>query len=235
MASDLDRVWNLMGKIGFCMLATRDGEAIRSQPMAAYLARDEGAVWFLTDSESHKDEEVQRNPKVCLAFAHAGDHKYVSVSGTAAVPNDRDKIRELWSTPAKAWWTNADDPPIPVLKVTPQEAQYWDSPGTTISYVKMLAATVSNARPAVGDTAKIQLWRVRPSGHRGRTDHPRGHAPPFGTFRAAPPKRVWCSRQSSIRSVTPSASASDPQQGHSGVLPSSIQSVTSAAGNTFRH
>lgn len=154
---DLDRVWNLMKKIGFCMLSTRDGEDIRARPMAAHIARDEHAIYFLTDAESHKDDDISLNPHVGLAFADAGDQKYVSVTGRAEVSNDRQKIGDLWSTPAKAWWDSPDDPTIRVLKVTPKDAQYWDSPGTTMSHVKMLAAAVSDSRPAMGDNAKVDL------------------------------------------------------------------------------
>jgi len=154
---DVDRVWALMKKIGFCMLATRDGEDIRSRPMAAQLARDEHAVYFLTDAASHKDEEIKRNPNVALAFADASAQKYVSVSGHATVSNDRAKIKELFSTPAKAWWDSADDPSIRILKITPRDAQYWDSPGTAVSYVKMIAAAVSGTRPDMGDNAKVDL------------------------------------------------------------------------------
>lgn len=154
---DVDRVWKLMEKIGFCMLATRDGEDIRTRPMAAQTARDENAVYFLTDAASHKDDEIRRDSNVALAFADAGGQKYVSVSGHAAVSNDRAKIKELFSTPAKAWWDSADDPSIRVLKVTPKDAQYWDSPGTAVSYVKMMAAAVSGSKPDMGDNAKVDL------------------------------------------------------------------------------
>lgn len=154
---DVDRVWTLMEKIGFCMLATRDGEDIRSRPMAAQMARDEHAVYFLTDAASHKDEEIKRNSNLALAFADVGDQKYVSISGHATVSNDRKKIKELFSTPAKAWWNSADDPSIRVLKFTPKDAQYWDSPGTVVSYVKMLAAAISGAKPDLGDNAKVEL------------------------------------------------------------------------------
>jgi general stress protein 26 len=159
MASDkdTDRVWELMQKISFCMLATRDGDDIRSRPMAAHVARDENAVYFLTDAESHKDEEIARAPNVGLAFADAGDQKYVALTGQARVSNDRDKIRELWSVWAKAWWDSPEDPSLRVLKVTLKDAQYWDSPGTVVSYVKMLAAAVSDSRPAVGESAKVKL------------------------------------------------------------------------------
>jgi hypothetical protein len=41
--------------------------------------------------------------------------------------------------------------------VVPKDAQYWDSPGTIISYVKMAAAAVSSARPAMGENAKVRF------------------------------------------------------------------------------
>ena len=154
---DLDRVWRLIDKISFCMLSTLDGEDIRARPMAAHASRQENTIYFLADADSAKDEEVARNPHVGLAFADAGDQKYVSVTGTAQVSNDRAKIKELWSTWAKAWWSGPEDPSIRLLKVTPRDAQYWDSPGTVMSYVKMLAATVSSSRPAVGDSGKVTL------------------------------------------------------------------------------
>jgi general stress protein 26 len=81
----------------------------------------------------------------------------VSLTGRAEVSNDRQKIRELWSTPAKAWWDSPDDPSIRVLKVTPKDAQYWDSPGKLVSYVKMIAAAVSDARPDMGRNAKVNM------------------------------------------------------------------------------
>ena len=154
---DVGRTWDLMKKIGFAMLVTRDGEKLRARPMAAYPDRDRNAIYFLTDARRHKDEEIARSPEVNLSFADAGDQKYVSLCGRASISNDRAKIRELFSTPAKAWWDNAEDPNIRVLKVIPDDAEFWDSPGTVISYVKMVAAAVSNTRPNIGENRKVPL------------------------------------------------------------------------------
>jgi general stress protein 26 len=154
---DAKHVWDMMESIGMCMLATEDGTDIRSRPMAAYVAHDEHMVYFLTDAASHKDEEISRNPAVCLAFADPKGNNYVSVSGHAEVSNDRTKIRELFSTPAKAWWDNAEDPAIRVLKVRPKDAQYWDGPGRAASFAKMLVAAASDSRPDMGDNAKVRM------------------------------------------------------------------------------
>lgn len=154
---DTERVWKLMEKIGFCMLSSRDGEDIRSRPMSAYLEREGNSIYFLTDVRSYKDDEIRAAPNVSLAFADPGHQNYVAVTGRAEVSNDRAKIRDLWSTLAKAWWDDPEDPEIRVLKVTPKDAQFWESPGTVVSYVKMIAAAAGGGRPDLGDNAKVQL------------------------------------------------------------------------------
>ena len=156
-ARDTDRAWELMKKIGFAMLVTRDGEKLRGRPMSAYLDRDANSIFFLSDVRRHKDDEIAANPNVNLSFADASDQKYVSVSGTATVSNDRAKIKELFTTTAKAWWDSAEDPNIRVLKFTPDEAEFWDSPGTVISYVKMAAAAVTGTRPDIGTNRKVAI------------------------------------------------------------------------------
>lgn len=154
---DVDKVWDLMEKIGFTMLVTRDGDRLRSRPMSAYVERDENTIYFLTDARRHKDEEIAHHPEVNLSFAHLGDQKYVSLTGTATVSNDRAKIKELFSTPAKAWWDSADDPNIRVLKISPDDAEFWDSPGSIVSYVKMAAAVVTGSRPDLGKNRKVAM------------------------------------------------------------------------------
>lgn len=154
---DVDKVWDLMKKVGICMLATRDGAEIRARPMGAYVRREENAILFLTDIRRHKDDEVARDPHVCLAFADSRGQTYVSVTGRAVVSYDLAKIKELWSTPAKAWWDGPQDPNIRILTVTPNDAEYWESPGTVVSYVKMAAAAVTNTRPALGSNRKVAM------------------------------------------------------------------------------
>ena len=156
-AKNIERAWELMNKIGFAMLVTRDGDKLRARPMSAFLERENNAIYFLTDARRHKDNEIAQHPAINLSFADAGSQKYVSLTGTAVVSNDREKIKQLFTTPAKAWWNSAEDPNIRVLKVTPDDAEFWDSPGTVISYVKMAAAAVTGTRPQIGDNRKVAM------------------------------------------------------------------------------
>lgn len=154
---DVERIWKLMEKIGFAMLVTHDGAKLRSRPMGAYVRQKDNAIYFLCDARRHKEEEIARDPNVNLSFADTGGQKYVSLTGTAAISNDRAMIKHLFTTPAKAWWNSSEDPNIRLLKITPDDAEFWDSPGTVISYVKMAAAAATGSRPDLGDNRKVTM------------------------------------------------------------------------------
>lgn len=141
---DVARVWDLMEKISFCMLATWNGSELRSRPMDARVRRKEGVIYFLTDARHLKDDEIARYPKLNLAFADTGAMKYVSLSGEAKVTNDRAKIKELWEPVIKTWFTEGEeDPRITVIQFTPTDGYYWDTKhGNAVAGIKMMAGAM---------------------------------------------------------------------------------------------
>jgi general stress protein 26 len=157
--TDQARVWELIEEIGLCMLVSHDGhgDELRARPMSAHARRDEDAIYFLTDLRSHKDDEIEINENVCLCFGDNSSYKYVSVSGTANLLDDRNRVAELWSTAARAFWESKDDPNIRILKVRPAMAEFWDSPGKIVTTVKMAAAAVTGSRPDLGSNRKVLL------------------------------------------------------------------------------
>lgn len=151
----IDRVWDLMESVRFCMFATWNGSNLRARPMGAFVRREEGVVYFFTDVRAHKDEEFREFPQVCLAFADTSGEKYVSVSGTAELILDRKKIEELWSVPPKVWWGSPEDPNVRLVRVRPENAEYWDSPGNLISSMKIAFKLLTGAHVHHGDHEKV--------------------------------------------------------------------------------
>lgn len=152
-----DRVWELVKKIDFCMFVTWDGTHQQSRPLSARPERDAHAIYFLVSGDSSKTWQIDQYPTVNLAFADTGAMKFVSVTGTAAISNDRAKIAELWSAFDKAWWDDETDPDIRLLTVTPETAELWDSPNKAVAFTTMLAAAVTGAKPKFGDNATVRL------------------------------------------------------------------------------
>ncbi len=153
----VDRVWDLAKRIGICMFVTWDGERQRARPLAATVDKDEGAIYFLTDINGHKDEQITQFPTVTLAFADHGHSRYVTLTGKATMSNDRARIKELWSPFAKAWWDGPEDPAIRAIKVVPDDAELWDSPGRIVTTISMLAAAVTGRSPKIGENAKVVM------------------------------------------------------------------------------
>lgn len=152
------KVWKLMKDVGICMLVTKAGDQLRSRPVAAYPSEDVSTIYVLTDVNSHKDDEIEVNPQVNLAFAHPGNHSYVSLTGTAYVSNDRAKIKELWNPYAKAWWSGPDDPNIRLLKIDPKSAEFWDSPGKIVSTVLMAFKAITGSKNTeIGENKKVAM------------------------------------------------------------------------------
>jgi general stress protein 26 len=156
---DQDRVWDLIDTIKFAMLVTHDGEGdeLRARPMHAHGRREDDAIYFLTDRRHQKDDEIQINDNICLAFADTGGQRYLSVTGTATVLDDRARIHDLWEASDKAFWDDEHDPDIRVLRVRPSMAEFWDSPGRIVTSVKMAAAALTGAKPELGDNRKVAL------------------------------------------------------------------------------
>lgn len=153
----VERVWELAKRIGIAMFVTWDGQEQRARPLAATVRKDEGAIYFLTDVNGEKDDQVAEFPHVSISFADHKASKYVALTGKASVSNDRARIKELWSPFAKAWWDSPDDPAIRVIKVVPQDAELWDSPGRIVTTFSMLAAAVTGRSPRIGENAKVVL------------------------------------------------------------------------------
>ena len=151
------RVWELVEKIRFCMYSTWDGEKQHQRPLTANGKREDGAIYFLVDEEGSKNWETDRFPKVALAFADPGKNDYLTIAGHADISNDRLKIKELWSSFARAWWKDENDPAIRLLTVYPEEAEIWEGPNRLVAGAIMLAAAATGKRPPVGNHGAVRM------------------------------------------------------------------------------
>ena len=141
------------------MLTTNDGGVLRSRPMMTQDFEFDGNLWFFTSSNTHKAEEIERDNRVNLSYALPEDNTYVSVSGRATLVKDQDKIDEHWNEAYKAWFPEGkNQPDLVLLKVEAEQAEYWDSPSSTIVHaLGFLKALATGERADGGENEKINL------------------------------------------------------------------------------
>jgi general stress protein 26 len=157
--TEIEQVWKLAKEIGICMLTTSTGGIMRARPMHALLDRNDGCLWFITDQRGAKDQEIAADPDVCLAFADPGSNSYVSITGRAEISRDVAKAEELWSNEAQAWWPKGpSDPNVRVLRVVPDQAEFWDTRGNSVTVaLKLTAARISGEPPDLGENKKVRM------------------------------------------------------------------------------
>jgi len=127
---------------------------------------DEGALWFLSSVDSHKNDELEHNAAVVLLFQGSPHSDFLQLNGRATVSRDREKIKELWEPVIKTWFTGGvDDRRITVIKVTPEDGYYWDNKhGNFVAGVKMLlgAATGKTMDDSIEGHVDVQGFSTKP-------------------------------------------------------------------------
>lgn len=155
----IEKLNELIRDISIAMLTTIDGGVLRSRPMATQKTEFDGTLWFLTGADTHKDNEIKKDNRVNVSYAAPDENSYVSVSGTAEILRDQAKIDELWSPFHKAWFPEGkDDPNIRVIRITVEQAEYWDSSSSTfVQLAGFLKALVTGKQADSGENEKLNL------------------------------------------------------------------------------
>ena len=160
---ELDR---LIEGIETAMFTTRrhDGHLV-SRPMATQKRDPIADLWFVTEVESEKVNELRQDPHVSLAYFDTGSWEWVSVSGTARISTDRESIRAVYQPDWKAWFPDEgderhgtpDDPRIVLILVEAESVVYTKRENA-------LATTFYDCRfdyvPTTGSTSAFTTFAV---------------------------------------------------------------------------
>lgn len=122
------RLAELIGEIDVAMLTTMEEDgALRSRPLRTLQMDAEGALWFMTTISSAKIGEMDEHRRVSLSYCRPSSERYVWASGVTQILRDEEKASELWTLALRPWLPyGRDDPETVLLKVTVEEAEYWD-------------------------------------------------------------------------------------------------------------
>lgn len=155
----IEKLKGMLEGIDFAMLTTIAGSKFRSRPMSTQELDENGDLWFFTSDDTHKVDEIEADNRVSVAYSQPDENTYVSVFGRAELVKDRAKIEELWNPAHKAWFPKGlDDPHLALLKVTVEEAEYWDSPNSKLVQIAgFVKALVTGQQADGGEYGKINL------------------------------------------------------------------------------
>jgi len=142
----IEKIRDLAKDADICLFTTNlSSVPLTARPMSTAAVDDEGNIWFLSRMGSDKNNEISADSRVQLFYSNKSSSEYLSVFGSAEIIHNRGKIEELWTPIAKAWFTGGkDDPSVSIIKVTPQDAYYWDTKNNKmVSLIKIAVSAVT--------------------------------------------------------------------------------------------
>jgi general stress protein 26 len=161
----LEELDSLIEGIEMAMFTTRrhDGHLV-SRPMATQERIDEADLWFVTDADTNKLDELAMDPHVNCSYINSKTFEWVSVSGVARIVRESKKIKSLYKPDWRAWFPDeggerngsATDPRITLVFVEADSVVYQknDKPRPLILW-EVLKGIVTKTEPQIGDIRHI--------------------------------------------------------------------------------
>lgn len=138
----VERIKEMVKKAETCFFNTSPENAQQhgTRPMNVLDTDEAGNLWFLSASDSRKNQEIMADSTVKLFFQGSKHSDFLYITGKAKISKDKEKISKLWNPILKTWFTEGEnDPRITVIQFIPEEGYYWDNKhGNAIAGIKIL-------------------------------------------------------------------------------------------------
>lgn len=116
----------LLRSFDTAVLVTRSQQGpLHARPMLIADVGENGELWFVTDVNSPKVEELFADSQVAVVMM--ASEKYVTVTGQAEVRRDPARIQELWRDAWQLWFDNQRESELALIRVGGLTAEYWDN------------------------------------------------------------------------------------------------------------
>jgi general stress protein 26 len=168
----IDELYDLIRGIETAMFTTRrpNGQLV-SRPMATQDRIDGADLWFVTDTDTHKIDELRLDPHVNLAYYNSKTKEWVSVAGVAHISQNRNRIRQLYQEDWKAYFGDEggdrdggpNDPRIALIMVEAESATYMkvNKPKPIVLF-EVLKGKITGSRVEIGEVREVTAGELMP-------------------------------------------------------------------------
>ncbi len=135
------------------MLTTDSDEGLRARPMSLVQDFYDGELYFFTNADSRKVEEIEDEHKVCVSGTNASDKAYFSLTGRATLTRDEKLIDKFWNPVVASWFPEGkEDRSCALLKVRVESVDVWESESNPLFFwYEVFKAKIVDKMPDVGE------------------------------------------------------------------------------------
>lgn len=155
----LETIASIVKDVKFAMLTTTTAEGhLHARPMTTQEKEYDGDLWFIGAKDSEAVADMRARPQVNVSFSNPSKGSYLSITGTAELPTDPDKLDELWSDMYKIYFEGGkQDPNIQLIKISSHSAEFWEGDGKIRTLFEMAKGLVTRQQPDLGKNDTVKL------------------------------------------------------------------------------
>ena len=151
MSTEKQTFWKRLDGINAGMLS--DTTRLKFVPMSHYADPDQDALWFITAQGTDLASLAQSGPFDAIhIIGDASGQLWARIEGRVELSEDRQKLDEIWSAVASAWFEDGEqDPDVRLLKFSIGAAEVWSTTGGLGFLYQVAKANLTGAKPDIGD------------------------------------------------------------------------------------
>jgi len=154
---DREKLWKRLADLRVAMLTTHDHDgSLNGRPVSTLRIDPEGTLWFFVARDGGIAGDLLRNPHVNVCFMDVGDDTYAWLRGRGRLVDDLEKVKELWTPMAGAWFPDGpEDRNLGLLEIDVDRGDYWDvTSSKLVQFFSLAAAAITRKPPEETGTHK---------------------------------------------------------------------------------
>ncbi len=147
------RLWKRLKNQRAGMLGLENNR-LHMQPMTPYPDQAANRIYFIVSSDTELVGALPKADRACFTFQTPDESFYACITGPISISEDGEKLDELWSIVAAAFFEEGrDDPKVTLLEMVPENAAVWTTDADSFQF------GVEIARAAAGEKDEPDLGR----------------------------------------------------------------------------
>ena len=128
-------------------------------PMTHNLEPEDGNIWFLTAKGTGMAAAAAAGAATRYIVCSDSESVYAAIEGSLSESNDRQKLDEVWSVMASAWYEEGkEDPDLVLVRMKPAAAEVWLGPESGVKFLfSMAKAKITGEEPDFGSHFKLEF------------------------------------------------------------------------------
>ncbi|TRW93056.1 general stress protein [Paracoccus sp. M683] len=118
-------------------------------PMSHNLEPEDGNIWFITAKGTSMARAAGEGARTRYIVSDTAQGIHAEIKGQLEISHDKEKLDEVWSTVASAWFEDGkSDIDIVLIRLIPASAEVWLGPESGLAFLFDLAkAKISGKKP----------------------------------------------------------------------------------------